>query len=216
MRTLSFPLEIKALDEDGTLEGYGSVFGVKDLGGDIVEPGAFRATLKRRGAKGVRMLADHDPTKRIGVWDDMAEDETGLRVRGRLLLEKQIARDAYVDLKAGAVEGLSIGYQIPAKGAAYDGRSRARRIKELDLLEISLVTFPMNTAATVTAVKSADDMTIREFEEGLASGTLPPLGAKAAKRLLAGGFQSLNAERDASEGDDVLAALTRRLQAMGA
>jgi len=139
MQRLEFALDVKSLGDDGIFEGYASVFGNRDEGGDIVE----------RGAKGVKMLADHDPTKRIGVWEEMAEDDRGLRVRGRLLTEKNIGREAHIDLKAGALDGLSIGYRV--KSDAYDGRRRARLLKDLDLLEVSLVSFPTPRDEVVAA-----------------------------------------------------------------
>jgi len=156
-------VEVKSLGEDGIFEGYASVFGNRDEGGDIVERGAFAVSLRAKGAKGVKMLADHDLTKRIGVWEEMAEDDRGLRVRGRLLTEKSIGRDAYIDLKAGALDGLSIGYRV--KSDAYDGRRRARLLKELDLVEVSLVGFPMNNLARTDLVKSLTDITAENFRE---------------------------------------------------
>jgi HK97 family phage prohead protease len=180
MQRLDFSLELKAVSDDGTFEGYASVFGNRDGGGDIVERGAFTKTLRERGAKGIKMLADHDPTKRVGVWDEMVEDERGLKVRGRLLVEKAIGKEAHIDLKAGALDGLSIGYRV--KSDAYDGRRRARLLKELDLFEISLVPFPMNEAARVTAVKSLTVDEIRELEDALRDeGRLS--GAEAKRSL---------------------------------
>ena len=164
MNKYNFPFELKSLDEEsGEFEGYASVFGNKDQGGDIVEKGAFAASLKGRGPKNIKMLADHDPTKRVGVWTEMNEDAQGLRVKGRLLLEKSIGKDAHIDLKSGALSGLSIGGRT--KSDSYDGRKRARVIKEFDLYEISLVTFPMNEQAQVFSVKSLSDLTADDFRE---------------------------------------------------
>jgi uncharacterized protein len=164
MNRLDFAFELKSLDDDsGEFEGYASVFGNKDQGGDIVVKGAFAKAIKARGPKGIKMLADHDSTKRIGIWTEMAEDENGLRVKGRLLTEKQIGKDAHIDLKSGALTGLSIGGRT--KSDDYDGRKRARVIKEFDLYEISLVTFPMNEQAQVFAVKSLADLTAEDYRE---------------------------------------------------
>lgn len=180
MQRLDFSLELKAVSDDGTFEGYASVFGNRDGGGDIVEPGAFTKTLRERGPKGIKMLADHDPTKRIGVWEAMSEDAHGLMVKGRLLTEKAIGKEAHIDLKAGALDGMSIGYRV--KSDAYDGRRRARLLKEVDLFEISLVPFPMNEAARVTAVKSLTVDEIRELEDALRDeGRLS--GAEAKRSL---------------------------------
>lgn len=165
MQTMACALDIKSLGDDGAFEGYASVFGNRDGGGDIVEPGAFTKTLRERTPRGVKMLADHDPTKRIGVWEEMREDDKGLFVKGRLLVEKAIGKEAHIDLKAGALDGMSIGYRV--KSDAYDGRRRARLLKEVDLLEVSLVSFPMNEAARVTAVKSLRPDDIREIEAAL-------------------------------------------------
>lgn len=163
METLSFKLEVKELDDAGRFEGYASVFDVKDMGGDIVEHGAFKSSLKAKAPKGIRMLLDHDPKARVGVWEEMAEDAHGLYAKGRLLIDKQIGREAYIDLKEGALDGLSIGYR--AIKHRMDGRKRARMLSEVDLFEVSLVTFPMNHDTRVTAVKSWNDVTTeREFE----------------------------------------------------
>jgi HK97 family phage prohead protease len=209
MDRLDFALDLKGVTDAGLFEGYASTFGDRDLGGDIVVAGAMTKSIKARGAKGVRMFADHDSRKRIGVWTDLIEDEKGLFVKGRLLLEKQDGKDAYVDLKEGALDGMSIGFRT--KADSYDGRRKARMLKEIDLMEISLVSFPMNENARVTGVKSADDMqTIREFEEALINGTLPALSAKEAKGLLAGGFKAIRSERDAGEVSAELAEIIRR------
>ena len=101
------------MTEGAVIEGYASRFGLPDQGGDIVAKGAFGASLARLAAKGdkVRMLWQHDPTKPIGVWDEIREDETGLWVKGRLLSEVALAREAATLIDAGAIDGLSIGYR---------------------------------------------------------------------------------------------------------
>lgn len=209
MDRLEFALEVKGVTDAGLFEGYASTFGERDLGGDIVVFGAFAKSLRSSGTKGVKMFADHDRRKRIGVWTDITEDEKGLFVKGRLLLEKQDGKDAYIDLKEGVIDAMSIGYH--AVDHSYDGRRKARMLKEVKLMEISLVPFGMNENARVTGVKSADEIkTIREFEEALRNGTLPPLSASEAKALLAGGFKAIRSERDAGEASDELANIIRR------
>jgi HK97 family phage prohead protease len=163
MDRLHFAFDLKAVSEIGVFEGYASTFGNRDQGGDIVEAGAFAKSIKTRGPRGIKMLADHDATKRIGVWTDMEEDANGLYVKGQLLTEKTLGQEAYIDLKAGALSGLSIGGR--ASLTAQDGRKRARMIKEWDLYEISLVTFPMNESATVTGVKELSDMLSEDWRE---------------------------------------------------
>lgn len=209
MDTIDFALELKGVSEAGVFEGYASTYGERDLGGDIVVAGSMTKSIKSRGPAGVRMFADHDTRKRIGVWTNFVEDEKGLFVTGRLLLQKQDGKDAYIDLKEGALNGLSIGFQV--KADRYDGRRKARMLEEIDLREISLVPFPMNESSLVTNVKTIEDFkTIREFEKALISGTLPALSANEAKALLAGGFKAIRSERDAGAVSAELADLLRR------
>lgn len=163
MDRLDFALELKGVNDSGMFEGYASTFGNRDQGGDIVVAGAFTKSIAARGARGVKMFADHDSTKRIGIWTDIAEDPSGLYVKGQLMLEKQIAKDAYIDLKNGALDSMSIGFRT--KSDSYDGRRKARMLKEVDLLEISLISFPMNESAKVTAIKSLSDLTLEEIRE---------------------------------------------------
>lgn len=195
MDKLAFPLELKSVAEDGTFEGYASTFGERDLGGDIVEPGAFTKTIKARGPKGVKMLADHDPRERIGVWTDLLEDSKGLYVKGRLLTEKSNGREALIDLKAGALDAMSIGFR--SKSDSYDGRRRARLLKEVDLLEISLVPFPMNEGARVTAVKSVQDMDAEDWREIEATLRMKGLSRTDAVKAVSGFKEWLR--RDAGE-----------------
>jgi uncharacterized protein len=161
--------EFKFADADATARGefvgYASTFGNIDLGGDIVEAGAFRDTIQKRGAGGVAMLWGHDQRQPpIGKWLDLREDDRGLVARGQLILDVAKARDVHALMREGALKGLSIGYRIPAGGAEMDRRG-VRRIKSADLMEISVVTFPMNTRAQVGRVKSADDLTTEDIRE---------------------------------------------------
>ena len=136
---------------DGTFEGYASLFGVADLGRDIVMPGAFSASLARRGSGGIRMLWQHDPAEPVGRWLSVAEDARGLHVRGQLNLAVRRAREIGAMMKDGSVDGLSIGFRVvearPENGL--------RRLIKIDLWEISIVTFPMLPGARVGAVKHA-------------------------------------------------------------
>lgn len=136
------------LREGCRLEGYASLFGLCDQGGDVVGPGAYSASLGRiakRGGK-VRMLWQHDPTRPIGLWEEVREDGRGLWVSGRLLTGVAQAREAAVLLEAGAIDGLSIGYRTIS--AERDGKGR-RLLAEVELWEVSLVTFPMLPDARV-------------------------------------------------------------------
>jgi HK97 family phage prohead protease len=172
--TMDFGLEVKNLTDEGTFEGYAATFGNVDNGGDKVLPGAFVESLAeaRRTGRKIKMLREHDPREPIGVWEDMAEDARGLWGKGRLIMDVPKARETHVLLKAGALDGLSIGYRT--KESEPDGP--VRLLKKVDLWEVSIVTFPMNDRSKVTAVKAdgAEDiieklragerLTEREFE----------------------------------------------------
>jgi HK97 family phage prohead protease len=140
--------------EGHVVAGYASLFGKADQGGDIVQKGAYAASLKRLAARGgrVKMLWQHDPAQPIGVWDEVREDSTGLWVKGRILTEVEKGREAAALVAAGAIDGLSIGYRTVK--AERDGKGR-RLLSELELWEVSLVTFPMLPEARVAAKADA-------------------------------------------------------------
>lgn len=190
------PVDLKA-DDEGTISGYGSVFGNTDNGFDIVQAGAFSNSLK--SGRKVKMLMQHDPWSPIGVWTEVSEDEKGLRVKGRILTDVQAGKDAYSLVKAGAIDGLSIGYRTLDADKTSDG---VRIIKEAELWEVSVVTFPMNEAATIDAVKAAE-MSKQEMERMLKRDA--KLSASVAKRLIAGGYDALQAKREVGSGIEELA-----------
>jgi len=135
----------------GVIEGYASVFEVVDSGGDMVLAGAFARSLMKRGAAGVKMLWQHQAAEPIGVWSSIVEDARGLKVSGRLDLSVARAREALSLMRDGAIDGLSIGFRTLR--ATTDKSSGVRRLHEVDLWEISIVTFPMLQQARVDAVK---------------------------------------------------------------
>jgi len=135
-----------ALEGEARVAGYASLFGRPDQGGDIVSKGAFAAALA--AGRGVKMLWQHDPAQPIGVWEEITEDGRGLRVRGRLLSEVARGREAAALIAAGAIDGLSIGYRT--KRAERDETGR-RVLTEIELWEVSLVTFPMLAEARLGA-----------------------------------------------------------------
>jgi HK97 family phage prohead protease len=137
----------------GSFEGYASLFGAEDQGRDVVMPGAFRASLARAGAASIRMLFQHDPAQPIGAWEVIREDARGLYVRGRLTLDVARGREILALMREGALDGLSIGFRT--RKAVRDARSGLRRLYEIDLWEISIVTFPMLPDARISAVKAA-------------------------------------------------------------
>lgn len=149
-KRLQVALNLKSIQKDGVFAGYASVFDVLDQHQDIVQKGAFAETLKTR-SRDIKLLWQHRQDEPIGVIDEIFEDKHGLYVRGRLLLDLQRAREAYALMKEGAIGGLSIGYS-PIKYAYKDDGTRI--ISQVELWEVSLVTFPANAAANITVVKS--------------------------------------------------------------
>ncbi len=141
--------------KDGVeIEGYASLFGAADQGGDVVQKGAYVQSLKVLAASGraVKMLWQHDASEPIGVWDEVREDDKGLYVKGRLLESVARGREAAALIAAGALDGLSIGYRTKKAVRGADG---TRNLQELELWEVSLVTFPMLPSARVGAKSEA-------------------------------------------------------------
>ena len=156
--TRAYALQIKAMGDDGSIEGYGSVFNVVDNYDDVIAAGAFAASIKSHKAAGTMpaMLWQHESDEPIGIWTEMLEDAKGLRIKGQLCLETACGKEAHALLKMGALNGLSIGFV--SKQWAYDRDSEVRTLTEIDLWEVSLVTFPANGKARITNVKSADEL----------------------------------------------------------
>lgn len=154
LKVRDFDFEIKAIAEDGTFSGYGSVFGTVDSYQEIVAPGAFTESLAEIAAKGrtVPVLWQHRSSEPIGGWTNLKEDERGLWCDGELLInEVAQAREAYALAKRRIVTGLSIGYWV--RESSYDEKTGVRTLTKLDLVEVSLVTFPANDDARIEAVK---------------------------------------------------------------
>jgi len=201
------PLDLKEVSEEGEFEGYASKFGDRDQGGDTVVKGAFLNSLGRRQANGIKMLWQHDPSYPIGVWDEVKEDKTGLFVKGRILTTVQKGRETLELMRAGVIDGMSIGYRTIK--ALRDDATGTRMLKELDLWEISLVTFPMLTSATVTSVKG--DWDKRTVERVLRDAGMP--NAMAVK-LIAGGWDAANTSGAQGDPGDGLSDLSEQLRRM--
>jgi HK97 family phage prohead protease len=171
------------IEPDGTVEGYASLFGEIDAARDMMMRGAFAATLAKRGVNRVPMLFQHDPAEPVGVWLELTEDQRGLYARGRLIPEVARARELLSLLRAGAVDGLSIGFRT-VKGSL-DPKTRVRRLIAVDLWEISIVTFPLLAGARVRAVKHSPPRSQSGFalaERGAASRpTLSPARLRGAE-----------------------------------
>jgi HK97 family phage prohead protease len=142
-------LELKAGEDDRTVEGWASTFGNKDAGNDVILPGAFTASLTGRTPK---MLWQHDTNELIGIWDVAKETDRGLYVKGRFA-DTPRGNEAYTLAKMGALDSMSIGYST--LDYDYDPKTGTRTLKKVELWEVSLVTFPMNDQATITGVKAA-------------------------------------------------------------
>ena len=186
--------ELKAYHDDeddeakGMFSGYASIFGNKDLGNDVVVQGAFQKSIRAKGARKIKMLFQHDTKQPIGVYTKVREDAQGLYVEGKLAMQTQKGREVYELMKMGAIDGLSVGYRVDAKGYSYDDRGKKRYLKQVDLMEISAVTFPMNPKARVNAVK-AEERTVRDWEaflrdEGGLSRSESKVAASAVTKAL--------------------------------
>lgn len=172
LKVRDFDFEIKAVNDDGSFNGYGSVWDVVDSYQEIVAKGAFTESLAEIKAKGrpVPVLWQHRSSEPIGAWTNLKEDEHGLWGDGQILLEAgAMEKRAYAHMKARTVTGLSIGYWV--RESSYDEKTGIRTLTKLDLVEISLVTFPANDDARVEAVKfklaHGELPTDREFEKFL-------------------------------------------------
>jgi HK97 family phage prohead protease len=217
-KQLDVGFQVKAVNEDGSIEGYGSVFGVRDSYSDVVAAGAFKASLAAHKSAGSMpaLLWQHRADEPIGVWKSMEEDEKGLLVRGQLAMDTVRGREAQSLLKMGALNGLSIGFY--SKQWTYDRETDVRTLTEVDLWETSLVTFPANTAARVTAVKSIDALeSLRDVEQMLRERGFTKTEAVALVAKIKGMRPGDPASPDGGPGDPVaelVAALQRRASAL--
>lgn len=210
---------------DGTFSGYGAAFGNVDSYGDVIKAGAFKRTLReaKKSGKWPAMLSQHggwgmssEDMMPIGIWTTLEEDEKGLYVEGKLALDTRRGADAYALLKMSprpALDGMSIGYIAKKFTMGTKPEEPRRLLEDVELLEVSLVTWPANGAARVDDVKAAGQVkTIRDFEAFLrdAGG----FSNAAAKAIAAGGFKAAPDPRDeAGKADvDALAARFRALR----
>lgn len=194
--------EVKFTDvsaKDGVFSGYASIFGEADQSGDIVQVGAFSRSLAEHKAAGTQpaMLWQHDPDRPIGVWTSVVEDEKGLRVEGRLILATEKGRETAALLEAGALSGLSIGYRTVRADRNASGN---RVLMDIDLWEISMVTFPMQKTATVDRKMIEGVTTEREMEQLLRESC--GLSQKAATGMVAKMKSITSADRDGRDAVD--------------
>lgn len=187
--------DLVSVTEDGAFTGYASLFDAVDLGRESVAPGAFAKSLAAKKAGGIRMLFQHNPDEPIGRWDEIIEDGRGLRVRGQIALDVARGREVLALMRAGALDGLSIGFK--SVRAKVNPATGIRHILEADLWEVSVVTFPMLPQARVDAVKSRRRPSVREFERHLVRDA--GLTRSEARIAIAKGYAHLPA-RDAQSG----------------
>lgn len=216
---------VDAATEAGQFEGYGAIFGNVDAYGDLILKGAFKQTL--RAWKSLKklppMLLQHaggwfggaDDFVPVGVWDEMIEDEKGLFAKGHLLaMATDRGQQVYEAMKAGSLDGLSIGYRAKEFVLGTNPTEPPRTLKQVELVEVSIVTFPANEAAVVDAVKAGGGLTEREFERFLRDAGF---SRDEAKTIVAEGYRAL--KRDVDERGataDIVAslkALTERVAA---
>ena len=210
-------------DDEMTFTGYGAVFGNVDSYGDVIEAGAFKKTLKDAKSSGnwPAMLMQHggwamsaDDLTPVGIWTDMAEDDKGLLITGKLA-DTARGREAYGLLKMTprpALNGLSIGYRARKFTMGTKPDEPRRRLQEVELVEVSLVTFPANPKARIGSVKSGSGLGIRDAENALREAGFSQNEAKA---ILAKGFTAIE-QREAADDGDLIAALARLHNAFAA
>lgn len=226
MDRVRFDMEVKfASDKTGVFSGYGAIFGNVDSYGDVIEKGAFKQTLRAWEDKGKYppMLLQHgggmfggtaDDLLPVGKWTSMEENSKGLKVEGELFaLNTERGQYLYEGLKAGALDGLSIGYRVKKFTQGTKPNEPRRKLEQIDLMELSIVTFPANDKSRVGSVKS--DFDARELEAMLREATLSRSDAVKAVATFRKWLQ-----RDAGEpatsprdevGAEVVAALRRNI-----
>lgn len=204
MKRITRPLRLKGIEENGSFEGYGSVFNVADSYKEVVLPGAFNDSIARFKESGgsPALLWQHQPHEPIGRFLEFSEDGHGLFLKGELFINDNVpmADKAYTLMRKGAVTGLSIGFSVPDGGEHYDQEKGLWMLSKIDLWETSVVTFPANQSAQVTAIRADEAIgNIREFEAFLRDAGLSKTQAKA---LLSGGYSAIQ-KRDVDEDGEI-------------
>jgi uncharacterized protein len=197
------PFEVKSVKADGTIEGYASIFGEIDSYRDVVVPGAFTKSLDERyrakNRKGVPMLDQHNSWTPIGLWpiESVKEDNIGLFVVGQINMKVQKGVENHALADQGALTGLSIGYNT--RDDEWDENGQVRILREVDLWEISMVTFPAGDSARITSVKSISGLeTLSDCETLLRdAGFSKSETAAFVSRIKALAVRSESADRDA-------------------
>lgn len=214
---LDFEIKFAAGAADGTFSGYGAVSGNVDSYGDVIAAGAFRDTLRAWQDKGKYppMLLQHgggmfggnaDDLLPVGKWTSMEENTKGLKAEGQLFaLNTSRGQYIYEGMKAGSLDGLSIGYNVKEFVAGTKPGEPRRKLTNIDLVELSIVTFPANDKARIGGVKASDIKTIREFEDFLRD--VGGYSHAAAKAIAAGGYKSTEPRDEDGAMSDLLRTL---------
>ena len=203
-------IELNALDEDqGIFEGHAAIFDKPDDDfGDVILPGSFKKSLHKHPKKRVKMLHEHERKALLGVWEEIKEDSTGLFVRGKLLMQVQAAQEAFIFMKEGILDSLSIGFR--ATEETFDRKTGRRTISELMLFEISLVSIPAQLSALVTSVKhmSPEEITSkRDLEKALRDAGF----SESTSKFICAGWTP-PAQRDVEGGTELVANIRSLIQ----
>lgn len=217
MKRLIVPMEVKKVTDQGYFEGYASVFDNVDLGYDVVEKGAFTEIVRNSQGK-VLTLFQHDSSGYtasgglpIGA-ADVSQDDKGLAFKTQLVMEDEFVKRVHTHLKAGTLDGMSVGFDILPGGAEYTDAG-IRRIKAARLWEISVVTFGMNPKARVESVKHlAFNGSVRELEELIREEW--GFSNAVAKALAAGVKRELQAARDEFDAGKAVSQICDRIAAI--
>lgn len=210
MKTRSFDLDFEIREDgegEGIFEGHAAIFDKENSHGEIVQRGSFKDTLKSRGTKGVKMLFSHDRAMPIGKWTELREDSKGLFVRGQLLMQLDKAKEAFLLMREGILDGLSIGFRVLED--TFDREKEVLLLNKIDLREISLVLMPSAEDALVSKVRDAspEDITTKlELEKALRNAGF----SRSTSQYIVAGW-SPPARRNAEGGDEELVRTLRRM-----
>ena len=210
LKTKQISFDVKAIEDDGTFSGYCSVFDVEDSYGDVVKAGAYAETIKEWAEKGKMppVLWQHARGDVLGVWTKLVEDEKGLYGEGQLLIKDVAkAREAHALMKHGAIDGLSIGYRV--RKWSYNEEDGVLELLDIDLKEISIVTFPANEVSLVDNVKNTlengDIPSLPEFEKflrdagGFSKSQATAIAGHGLRPLIQGEPEAKQSANDTSE-----------------
>jgi hypothetical protein len=216
METFDAPFEVKKLTDEGTFRGFASTFGNRDLAGDVIRRGAFKASIASPSR--IKLLWSHDPAQIIGVWKSLEETDKGLLAVGQLALGVRRGAETLELMRMGAVDALSIGFRVPKNGSQFENETRI--LTKIELLEISVVGIPANPQARITEARAAflrggvaDPVSFERllYERMRDDG----ISRRQVKALLSDGYRGLAPEAaEAADLTDLLASIERATRAL--